>query len=137
MGAGAASGGAWHWGQKQQPPCRANLPGNFYYFFKHFLELSGGRTHLYLNFFFSFLFWPVVGRKEGALGVGECFVFALMGNFLGSKWARFTNAFVGCLWGGGRPGHPPWPRPTPHASPTASLAFKWNIKFPLALHLSN
>jgi len=34
-----------------------------------------------------------------------------MGNFLGSKWARFMNAFVGCLWGGAdaQPySHPPF-----------------------------
>lgn len=92
----------------------SNLPGNFYYFFKHFLELNGGQTHLYLNFFFFFFVRAssVLASLKGggALGVGECFVFLLMGNFLGSKWARFMNAFVGCLWGGARPNHPPWSR---------------------------
>jgi len=72
-----------------------------------------------------------------------------MGNFLGSKWARFMNAFVGCLWGGAdaQPySHPPFeshPLTLPlWAAANAGLfcfffCSKWNIKLPLKLHLSN
>lgn len=101
-------------------------PGQFLLFFKHFLELNdAGRqaaTHLYLNFpFFSFYLPSILVRKAGEKsGARLRFVFFLMGNFLGSKWARFMNAFVGCLWGGpdAQPyihppskSHPRMPRP--------------------------
>jgi len=109
-------------GQEQQQLPSANLPGNFYYFFKHFLELNdGGRQPNAPLFKFSFFFLSILWseEEEAVEGARLRFVFFLMGNFLGSKWARFMNAFVGCLWGGAdaQPySHPPFEsHPLKHA----------------------
>jgi len=52
-------------GQEQQQLPSANLPGNFYYFFKHFLELNdGGRQPNAPLFKFSFFFLPFYGQKR-------------------------------------------------------------------------